>query len=252
MKKSISFIFIAVCLAQVCLAQVLNLESEGYMEAGMIIGERLSPAGYILEIQLEIVDSNGQPNGYCVERYLKPISKRKDLFICVTELVSPEGEREEINPYKGGTYPNGYMSHSLQYYSVSKTGLVKVKVNGNYHLIKKTELSENGFFPRSWKKHMTNDTRDNFTVNVNLNLRARPNISTDKLALLKINQPKDTIHLFRFTGKFEGNWAEVSYYKGYDDYCSRPKKVMHQITGWIKYMDDAEFPNVYVRGMVCC
>ncbi|HOA07158.1 MAG TPA: hypothetical protein PKM07_04620 [Spirochaetota bacterium] len=137
-----------------------------------------------------------------------------------------------------------YDGYCLKYY----------EKKGNYiRIIEKTfskeiwisldTLRENQLSIMSYKKLLSKFyNKANFYPVYNLNLRSQPDIKSDLVLLMTREK-----HLINLTGKYRGNWAEVTVLEcdfAVSDYLE--PKIIKKNKGWCKIFDDKDFPNIWL------
>lgn len=83
------------------------------------------------------------------------------------------------------------------------------------------------------------------SLNIKMNLRAKPEASSELLAQLS-----DDRFFITPSGKSHGLWVEVKVVQYEDAYCSGNDTIVGNWTGWVKLLDDKGHPNLwyYTRG----
>ena len=113
--------------------------------------------------------------------------------------------------------------------------------------VRKRDLLMEGVVYADWMEFMIHYPETLFpgALGINMNVRDKPSVEGKKL--LTANSDRFFIEP---TGRSQGLWAEVvvSEYSG--EYCSGDEILIRQVTGWVKMLDDAGYPNLwyYTRG----
>lgn len=156
-----------------------------------------------------------------------------------TVIVDNEGNESKIDGPNGTIWTN-FKSYNLVYYE-NKGDFVKIKINGSFYWLNKSQIANFGFTSFTWKDYFLFKNNNYLTVNCDLNLRENAGINNKKIFTLRVN----AWEFIEITGNFKEQWAEVklTIYKGNrEDY--RTHQIDKQITGWIKFLDDNGNPNI--------
>ncbi len=118
----------------------------------------------------------------------------------------------------------------------SKNGLfLQLDVPGNYY-INSLELKKNNFKPESFIDYFINHEMDISPNNIVMNIRQSSTANSTLIAQIEPNIGKYHVN---FTGKKNGQWAEVSeVFLPDTDY-----DILETYTGWIKIISDNGYPN---------
>lgn len=223
-----------------------EIKGIGLIVQPLFLGEYNGNQGAALSFELSLYETLGVLANTCISR--KEFREKQQ----VRNLII-ENEKERPMKYDQKTMVwTGYKAHSLQVYE-KENGYIKVEIESKPYWLNLKELEYYGMEFNTWKKYFTIDKTYaaysplNNEVIYNLNLRDRPTTKSEKIALIKVNGPKENDHhQFRFTGNYAGNWAEIEVFL-YDDFnasCNDRKNPKRKIIGWIKHLDDKGFPNV--------
>lgn len=167
-----------------------------------------------------------------------------------TSIIDNQDVDSVIDYYTSGLVWTAYKTMSIQYYE-EKDGFVKVKINKKNYWISLDELTAIGRKATLWKDYFKEHNYGSIQVIYNMNLRINPNANSDKIMLIE----KNSKHLITILGNFEGNWAEIEVriWEGENDYCDATTRDNYRtVIGWIKYLDDKGFPNLFAVPTPCC
>lgn len=112
--------------------------------------------------------------------------------------------------------------------------------------VRRSELTQHDWKSLTWMDFlMAGNTLFPESLNINMNLRAKPEAASQLLVKLS-----DDRFFITPTGKSQGLWAEVKVVQYEEPYCSGNDKVIGNWTGWVKLLDDKGHPNLwyYTRG----
>lgn len=232
----------------------INAQEEPIKGIGFISPEIiLSDEVYDMNVKDKEIKLYIAPNLFSGDRIIQRRRTGKLSEYFETVFVDTEGNEDYLKPRSTHTVWTGYKSHSLQYYTLHD-GFYKVVVNEQVYWLNQAEMQEMGFEHQSWQEYYQGTDSKALTANYNLNLRTAPDSEAEKIILLTINRyNKEFYHQLQMTGNFQGNWAEVevSIYESMDARC-RSKQVEKKLKGWIKYLDDSGYPNIYYIPTPCC
>lgn len=145
-----------------------------------------------------------------------------------------------------------YYGQSLQYYE-EKNGFVQVKINDTNYWINLDDLANAGGKTISWKDYFSDIDHNQMRVLYTMNLRTTPTANSDKMMVVRRIEERQGIHFVELTGNFEGNWAEVNIRIWQNsDYCENRNNSDRTVKGWMKYLDDKGFPNLFPIDFSCC
>jgi len=145
-----------------------------------------------------------------------------------------------------------YYGLLLQYYE-EKDGFAKVRINQKYYWINLDQLAIASGELVSWNTYFPNIDNNQMRVLYTMNLRTAPTANSDKLMVVRRIEEGLGCHLAKMTGKFEGNWAEVNIHIWENsNYCENGLNSDRTIKGWMKYLDDKGFPNLFPIDFRCC
>ncbi|GJM33713.1 MAG: hypothetical protein DHS20C18_27140 [Saprospiraceae bacterium] len=243
------FLLLISLLPFVLFSQEENIKGIGMITPEILVSDEAYPSGEETQvIKLNLYNHQYTPSG----DYL--IKEKNDHQIVETYLVSSQGTRNPIQHETSALVWTGYKSHAMQYFKI-QNGFLEVRLNGKNYWLNQEESTQLGFKAVSWKTYYENCKSTTITANYNMNLRSKPDKDSKKIMLLKINRYNtDFYHLMSMTGNFQGNWAEVevSIWNNTDGYCKNPDNPTKKVTGWIKYLDDTGFPNLFDVPTPCC
>ncbi|MEL6988733.1 MAG: hypothetical protein AAGK97_13025 [Bacteroidota bacterium] len=235
-------LFFICCLLFFALAvnsQELNIKGVGIIQPALL-GEFPETDFQKKYIELELLDERQELTGDCLYRQLNPKGNME------TFIILNNGKREKIEYNASGFVWVGYKSHCLQFYGGNNIGY-KILLNNKQYWLQINALDAYGFKCIYWTEYFQKTDSKFIVVNYNMNLRTKPSLIAEKITLLKINRYSNNYHQMRMTGSFNGAWAkvEVSFWNDMDHYCSDYKNPIKKSVGWIKYIDDEGFPNLY-------
>jgi len=140
---------------------------------------------------------------------------------------------------------------SLQYYK-QKNGFIQVKIIQENYWINLNDLADKGGKIISWQSYFSNIDHNRIRVLYTMNLRTAPTAKSDRVMIVREFQERQGLHLVEMTGKFDGNWAEVNIHIWENsDYCEN-RNSERIVKGWMKYLDDKGFPNIFPAHFRCC
>ena len=200
------------------------------------------------------LDLYANPDGETIACLQKEIHAK--YFIRKIEYY--HGNREELSWENSGMVHMGEFGHYggyLQYYE-EKNNFIRIKINGKNYWINLDALASKDGGITTWKTFLTNlsDKTINSTL-YNMNLRTSPTTDSDKVMLLKkLYSENEAFYAVKLTGNFRGNWAEVKVYvwDSIEGFCLRENALQRTEVGWIKYLDDKGFPNLFPLDYRCC
>jgi len=144
-----------------------------------------------------------------------------------------------------------YHSDVLECYE-EKDGFVQVKINDKKYWMSLNDLAVEGAKLILWKTHLP-DIEGYLRVIYNMNLRTAPTVNSDKIMVVTRFGGQNGFPLAQMTGNLQGNWAEVNIHIWENnDYCEKSERSDRIVKGWIKYLDDKGFPNIFPAIMPCC
>jgi len=180
-----------------------------------------------------------QPGVYA-NKYIKieQVKNERSVYL-KTVIVDNEGNELKIEGLNGTIWTN-FKSYNLVYYE-NKGDFVKIKVNGSFYWLSKSQIANFGFTSFTWRDYFLDMDDTDLIVNCDINLRENAGINSKRIFTVREN----VWHLIEITGNFKEQWAEVklTIYKG-DRQDYRTREIDKQITGWIKFLDDSGKPNI--------
>ena len=221
-----------------------NVDGIGLVQPNFLHVEEPSGPTYLT---LELYETPGSHSGDCIVREQEGSSNSK------ITLVENNGSESKLDFSTSGLVWTAYKSHSLQFYDEVAL-FVQIKLNGRKYWVAKEELAKYGFMSITWKDYFNETESKSIEVRFNMNLRDKPGLAGKKIELIQKNGPNVAFHKMKMTGRFAQNWAEVEvlYYQDLDQYCSGKTAEIKKVIGWIKYLDDTGFPNLFDTPTMCC
>lgn len=170
------------------------------------------------------------------------------------KVVDSQGFSQEFSMWKSGFISaefGAYPRDVLECYE-EKDGFVQVKINDKKYWISLNDLAVEGAKLIRWTTHLSGISGQ-MRVLYSMNLRTTATVNSDRIMVVrKVNESKN-LHLVKMTGNFEGNWAEVEVHIWEENnYCDQRAYGDRIIKGWMKYLDDKGFPNVFPVSFPCC
>jgi len=201
------------------------------------------------------LDLYTSPNGDIIACFQKEIHPK----YFVRSILDNQGNWEELSRKNSGIVYipewSDYYGTVLQYYE-EKDGFIRIKINDKNYWINRNALSSEGGTITSWKTYFTNINNGNIVTTLyNMNLRTAPSANSNKVILVKkLYDHEETLYIVKLTGNFQGNWAEVNVevWDSVEGYCFKENAKQRIAHGWIKYLDDKGFPNVFPVDFRCC
>jgi len=174
-----------------------------------------------------------------------------------TVIIDNQGNWEKIHKGNSKLIFFGwgrYYGGSLQYYE-NKNGFARIKINDKDYWINIDKLADVGGSVVSWTTYFPNIDLNQMEVLYTMNLRAAPTTNSDRVMIVRRIGEVRGFHLVEMTGNFEGNWAEVKVHvwEKHENYCDidTRESTSYIMRGWIKYLDDEGFPNLFPIDVRC-
>lgn len=174
------------------------------------------------------------------------------------KIVDNQGNEEQLSRQKSGMVHMGEFGHYggyLQYYE-EKNNFIRVKINDKNYWINLDALASEGGAITTWKTFLSNLNQETINSTLyNMNVRTKPTADSDKVMLVKkLYSEDEAFYAVKLTGNFQGNWAEVEVevWDSIEGFCFRENALQRTERGWIKYLDDKGFPNLFPVDYRCC
>jgi len=244
-RRNSIYIFSLLLLAVTTIIAQENIHGIGILQPHFILGEQVMASDPSYFLQFELYDKNGFATGHCLERSVQDNDSYEVIFI------DKNGSRSFVTFKNTGLVWTGYKSMSLQFYEHDNM-FTKVFVNNQEYYLSDREIIKNGFQKASWETYFDYAARDFNEVIYNLNLRDQPSINGSRIALIQKNRGNKNYHRIKLLGQREGQWLKVEclWWNSFKEACSQ-KSPHNRKVGWIKYIDNSRYPNIFNIPIPC-